>query len=93
MWGDPEDEKQPGLEGRAPFALTVVLKEFQEEEPPAYFVAECVELSGCVAEGDTPEDARRSIDEPASFRHHALDTQSQRGSPRHTEGTGGGCRI
>ncbi len=41
--------------------LTIVVKEVREEGLAPYFVAQCVELPGCVSEGDTEDDARLSI--------------------------------
>ncbi len=41
--------------------LTIVVKEVVEENLASYFVAQCVELPGCVAEGDTEEEARTAM--------------------------------
>ncbi len=44
------------------FALNIVLRE-QKEDGETYFVAECLEIPGCISQGDTEEDARKNIQE------------------------------
>ena len=44
------------------FALTIVLREFNEDGAK-YYVAECLEIPGCVSQGDTEEEARQNIEE------------------------------
>lgn len=41
--------------------MTVVLREFVEESSK-YFVAECLEIPGCISQGDTEEEARKNIE-------------------------------
>ncbi len=45
----------------ASLTLTIVVKEVREEGLAPYFVTQCVELPGCVSEGDTEDEARSSI--------------------------------
>lgn len=45
---------------QAEFTLTVVFREV-EDENGKYFVAECLEMPGCVSQGDTQEEASRNI--------------------------------
>lgn len=40
--------------------LTVVFREFNEDSKQ-YFVAECLEIPGCISEGDTVEEAAINI--------------------------------
>jgi predicted RNase H-like HicB family nuclease len=42
------------------FALNIVLKE-TVEDGEKYFIAECLEIPGCISQGDTEEEARRNI--------------------------------
>lgn len=44
------------------FALTVVFREVKENKT-TYFVAECLEIPGCVSQGDTLEEASKNIEE------------------------------
>lgn len=44
------------------FEVTIVLREFDEENEH-YFVAECLEIPGCISQGDTEEEARKNIEE------------------------------
>lgn len=41
--------------------LTVVFREFNEESQ-TYYVAECLEIPGCISQGDTVEDAAANIE-------------------------------
>lgn len=44
------------------FSLNIVFREI-EEDSTKYFVAECVEIPGCISEGDTKEEAQKNIEE------------------------------
>lgn len=41
--------------------LTVVFREFVEGPEEKYFVAECLEIPGCVSQGDSEEEAEANI--------------------------------
>lgn len=43
------------------FSLTIVLREYNEDDQH-YYVAECLEIPGCISEGDTEEEARTNIE-------------------------------
>ncbi|HEX9200119.1 MAG TPA: type II toxin-antitoxin system HicB family antitoxin [Acidobacteriaceae bacterium] len=46
----------------AELSLTIVFKE-AKDDTGTYFVAECLELPGCVSQGDTQEEARQNIED------------------------------
>jgi predicted RNase H-like HicB family nuclease len=43
------------------FTLNIVVREITDDGAP-YFVAECLELPGCVSEGNTPEEVQRNME-------------------------------
>lgn len=51
-----------GEEIEGQYEITVVFREFLEDSK-TYFVAECLEIPGCVSQGDTQEEAAESIEE------------------------------
>ena len=48
------------------FELTVVVREVTDEDI-TYYVAECIELPGCVSDGDTPEQAKVNVEQAISL--------------------------
>lgn len=45
-------------------SLTVIVREFPaDEDGEKYYVAECLEIPGCVSEGDTPDEAKANIED------------------------------
>jgi predicted RNase H-like HicB family nuclease len=47
-------------------SLTVVLREHTEDDG-TYYVAECLEIPGCICQGDTEEEARQNIEQAMSL--------------------------
>jgi predicted RNase H-like HicB family nuclease len=44
------------------FELNVVFRQI-DDDGPTYFVAECLEIPGCISEGDTQKEAEKNIEE------------------------------